>query len=47
MLEKDDINQTYEYNQMRGIVGIVSKLVVHNPLTSTFAELFFQLKLLS
>ena len=43
MLEKDDTNQTDEYNQMRGIVGILSELVVHNPLASTFTELFFQL----
>ena len=43
MLEKDDTNQTDEYNQMRGIDGIVSELVVHNSLASTFIELFFQL----
>ena len=40
MLEKYDTNQTDKYNQMRCIVGILSELVVHNPLASTFTEFF-------
>ena len=42
MLKKDDTNQTDEYNQMRCIVSILSELVMHNPLASTFTELFFR-----